>query len=218
MGRPPGPTLNQDKVVRAARQLAETRVANLSMTGLAELLGVTPMALYRHVRNKQDLLALVLDDVLSEVVVPGPDTGDWSDRLRVFHNDVMGALARLPGISDHFHEIPQTPNAGRLLAGYLDILLDSGITERQAILAYTTLYYLAIGSLYTDNVRRAGSLPPTPVADPPNYPAPILDRLKAQAATVATADVRQYGVEAVITLVANEAATRVRRKPPRAAS
>jgi AcrR family transcriptional regulator len=206
MGRPPGPTLNQDKVVRAARQLAETEISRLD---------VTPMALYRHVRNKQDLLALVLDDVLSEVGVPGPDSGGWAERLRVFHADVMGALDRLPGIADHFYELPQTPNSSRLLAGYLEILLESGISEHDAILAYTTLYYLAVGSLYRDTVRRSSARRPSPAADPPNYPAPILDRVRAQAINVGASELREYGVEAVITFVGIQAATRVDR--PKAA-
>jgi AcrR family transcriptional regulator len=212
MGRPPGPTLNQSKVVQTARHLAEMGVANLSMTVLAERLGVTPMALYRHIRHKRDLIALVLDDVLSEIAVPGPDQGDWAERLRLFHHDIVEALARLPGITDFFGEMPQAPHASRLLAGYIDILLDSGITERQAILAYTTLYYLAIGSLFGDTRTRPQRS--SPAANPSSYPSATLDRIRGQAAAVGITELRDYGVEAVITLVTDQAGKR-RRRPRR---
>jgi AcrR family transcriptional regulator len=209
MGRPPGPTLNQMKVVQTARHLAEMGVSNLSMTVLAERLGVTPMALYRHVRDKRNLIALVLDDVLSEIAVPGPDRGDWAQRLRLFHRGIVEALARLPGITEFFGEMPRAPNSSRLLAGYIEILLDSGITERQAILAYTTLYYLAIGSLFGDTRSRPQAS--SPAANPSSYPSATLDRIRGQAATMATAELREYGVEAVIRLVTDQAAPRGRR-------
>jgi AcrR family transcriptional regulator len=195
--------------VQTARHLAETGVSNLSMTVLAERLGVTPMALYRHVRDKRNLIALVLDDVLSEIAVPGPERGDWALRLRVFHHDIVEALARLPGITDFFGEIPQAPNSSRLLAGYIEILLDSGITERQAILAYTTLYYLAIGSLFGDT--RTRPQPSSPAANPSGYPSATLDRVRGQAAAVGAAELREYGVEAVITLVRDQAGKKGRR-------
>ena len=48
----------------------------LSMRTLAELLGVAPMALYRHVADKDDLIDAMVDAVFAEVGVPAGG-GDW---------------------------------------------------------------------------------------------------------------------------------------------
>ena len=40
------------------------------MRKLAEMLGVAPMALYRHVANKDDLIDAMVDVVFSEIGVP----------------------------------------------------------------------------------------------------------------------------------------------------
>ena len=51
------PPLNRDRVLRAAVALAdEAGIEALSMRSLAEQLGVVPMALYKHVANKEELL------------------------------------------------------------------------------------------------------------------------------------------------------------------
>ncbi len=203
MGRPRGQSLNQDKVIQAARQLAQTGMANLSMSSLSRLLGVTPMAIYRHVRNKRELLALVLDQVLSEVSVPGTDTGDWATRLRLFHRDVVAALNELPGLDEVLYELPQTPNASRLMAGYFDILLEAELPEREAVLAYTTLYYLAIGSLFSDTARGTLARPPSPAANSPAFPSDVLETMKVHAMSIDDKELRAWGVEAVIALISS---------------
>ena len=43
------------------------------MQAVADRLGVTPMALYRHVANKADLLDGMVESILLEVPLPDPD-------------------------------------------------------------------------------------------------------------------------------------------------
>src|ERR1700704_1331822 len=47
---------------------------------IAQEFGVTPMALYWHVANKDELLAAMGDALLADVVPP-PATGSWSTQL-----------------------------------------------------------------------------------------------------------------------------------------
>lgn len=54
----------------AMRLIAERGAAGLSMRSLAAALGVTPMALYNHVRNKDELIDAMLDEALGRVEVP----------------------------------------------------------------------------------------------------------------------------------------------------
>lgn len=74
--------LTRERVLRAAVDLADRGgFDSLSMRKLGQELGVDAMALYRHVRDKDDLL-----DGLAEVIVGGiqaPErTGDWKASLR----------------------------------------------------------------------------------------------------------------------------------------
>lgn len=200
-GRPPGPTLDRRQVLAAAAELARQDLARLTMSALAESLGVTSMALYRHYRNKEELLAALYDDILSGVEVPPGPSGDWEDRLRRLHRDVMQALERCSGISDMIGALPPGSHSARLLEGYLSILLDSGIDRSEAVLAYTAIYYLAIGGL-THGARRKNSTR-APHASPAGivntaYPSDLLTTLAPTAARVRHRDVQDYGLASII--------------------
>src|SRR5690348_3935164 len=76
----PRPTLSEDDVVAAALRLTRrVGLAGMSMRALADELGVTTMAAYYHVPNKEALLDLVANAVLNGVQIPAD--GDWTDRL-----------------------------------------------------------------------------------------------------------------------------------------
>src|SRR5262245_61204312 len=135
--------LTQAAVVRAAASLAEGGVERITMAAVADRLGVTPMALYQHVQDKDHLLGLLMNSLLERVEVPARAVGSWEKRLRTFHLDVTAAMTRYPGMV----ETPKTPPSEipRLLDGYLQILLDAGFDPATAGRAYTGLYYLAMG-------------------------------------------------------------------------
>lgn len=63
--------LNRERVLRAAVGLADSSgVESLSMRKLAAELGVVPMALYKHVANKEELLDGMVDILISEIEPP----------------------------------------------------------------------------------------------------------------------------------------------------
>ena len=61
-------------------------LATLSMRNLAATLGVVPMALYKHVADKQDLVTGMIDAVVAGY--PTPTEEGWRDRMR---QRVLGA-------------------------------------------------------------------------------------------------------------------------------
>jgi AcrR family transcriptional regulator len=74
--------LNRDRVLRAAVALAdEAGIEALSMRKLAEELGVVPMALYKHVASKEELLDGMVDIVVGEIDPPAAGT-DWKGAVR----------------------------------------------------------------------------------------------------------------------------------------
>ena len=67
----PRSRLSRELVLRAAIASADAGgLEALTMRTLAEMLGVAPMALYRHVANKDDLIDGMVDVVFSEIGVP----------------------------------------------------------------------------------------------------------------------------------------------------
>jgi AcrR family transcriptional regulator len=63
------------------------------MRKLAETLEVAPMALYRHVANKEDLTDGLVDLVFSEIGVP-PSGTDWKSAMRQRADSACEVLAR----------------------------------------------------------------------------------------------------------------------------
>jgi AcrR family transcriptional regulator len=74
-------SLDRQLVLDAAIELAdEAGLESVSLRRVAERLGVTPMALYRYVRGKDDLLDGMADELYAELDLSG-DEGDWWDAL-----------------------------------------------------------------------------------------------------------------------------------------
>ena len=86
--------LSRERVLRAAIAHADAGgLEALSMRKLAEMLDVAPMALYRHVANKEDLIDAMVDVVFTEIGVP-PGGGDWKAAMRRRAIAVRDALTR----------------------------------------------------------------------------------------------------------------------------
>jgi AcrR family transcriptional regulator len=88
--------LNRDRVLRAAVSLAdEEGIDALSMRSLAQELGVVPMALYKHVANKDELIDGMVDVVVGEIDPAVPDT-NWENAVRQRILSARRALLRHP--------------------------------------------------------------------------------------------------------------------------
>jgi AcrR family transcriptional regulator len=88
--------LNRDRVLQAAVSLAdEIGIDSLSMRRLAQELQVVPMALYKHVSNKEELLDGMVEAIVAEI--DPPETGaDWKSAVRMRVLSARRALAHHP--------------------------------------------------------------------------------------------------------------------------
>ena len=112
--------LSRDRVLGAAVALAdEIGVNALSMRKLAEELGVVPMALYKHVTDKDELLDGMVDIVVSEIEPPVSDT-DWRSAVRQRILSARRALQRhpwAPGV------IESRTNPSPVVLAYIDSMI-----------------------------------------------------------------------------------------------
>jgi AcrR family transcriptional regulator len=112
--------LSRDRVLRAAVTLADTAgIESLSMRKLAQELGVVPMALYKHVANKEELLDGMVDIVVGEIDPPVHGT-DWKSAVRQRILSARRALLRHPWAS---RVLESRTNPTPLVLGYMDSMI-----------------------------------------------------------------------------------------------
>ena len=86
--------LSKARVLEAAVALAdEAGLEEFGMRRLAQELGVVPMALYKHVANKEELLNGMVDIVFAELEAPSAEL-DWRSAMRRRAISARDALKR----------------------------------------------------------------------------------------------------------------------------
>lgn len=94
--RGPRPTLTVDEIVRAAVEIADADgLAAVSMARVADRLGNAPMALYRHVRSKSELLTLMADAAM-DAPPPRPDDAGWRESLTAWSRGITAMFRAHP--------------------------------------------------------------------------------------------------------------------------
>jgi len=112
--------LNRDRVLRAAVVLAdEVGIDSLSMRSLAQRLGVAPMALYKHVASKEELLDGMVSVVVAEIDPPMPGL-DWKRAVRERVLSARHALLRHPWAP---HVIESRTQAPLVVLDYMNSLI-----------------------------------------------------------------------------------------------
>ena len=138
--------LTRARVLRAALELAdEGGTAALTMERIGRRLGVEAMSLYRHVRNKDDILDGIVDLVFAEVELPA-DRSNWRTVLRAQSISTRAALRRHPWAIT-LMELRMTPGPANLRTheNTLTVLLDAGCSAVMAIYAYNLVDSYVLG-------------------------------------------------------------------------
>jgi len=129
--------LDRTRIFEAALRIIERDGAHaLTMRAVADELDVTPMALYRHVADKQALVALVVDSVIAEQVLPDP-TGDWREDLLRMTSAMREVSLRHPAVSQlrRGHEIWTSPVLLPLTERWMSLWVQSGLPLEEALRA-----------------------------------------------------------------------------------
>jgi len=106
------------------------------MRGLAQELGVVPMALYKHVANKEALLDGMVDIVFGEIELPSGDL-DWRTAMRRRAMSTRAALKRHTwaiGMMESRHPGPANLRNHNAVMG---CLREAGFSFEMAIHAYS---------------------------------------------------------------------------------
>lgn len=153
--------LSLPRIARAAVELAdEGGLEAVSMARVAARLGFTTMSLYRHVKNKDELLLLMLDSVAGVPAGLDEPCDDWRDGLRRWCRAQWEMLrthtwiVRLPITGP-----PATPNQLAWTDRALAVLGGTGLDERDkaGIVLLVATYMHATARLGADLGSAASS-------------------------------------------------------------
>jgi AcrR family transcriptional regulator len=121
--------LTKERILRASVALAdEVGVESLSMRRLAQELGVVPMALYKHVANKDELFDGMIDVVVGEIDPP-IEGADWKTTMRERILSARRALLRHPWASSVLESRGEpTPTVIGYTDSMMGVFLDGGFS------------------------------------------------------------------------------------------
>jgi AcrR family transcriptional regulator len=101
----------------------------VTMRAVAAQLGITAMALYPHVKSKDDLLDGLVGRLLTELSLPVPGK-PWQDRLRDIARSARETAHRHPAVMPLLFTRPAvTPDAVRVVDAIYQALLDAGVPD-----------------------------------------------------------------------------------------
>ncbi len=152
--------LHRERIVQHALELADAEGLDaVSFRRLAAHFGVTPMALYRHVADRDDLLAAMSDLVIAEIEVPARGGEDWVQALREVLRSGVTAYTRHPSARRLSYAGRWNPGSLALTAWLVRLLTEAGFTEGEALVIIQRLSDAALGEVWTIPGRGPSGLP-----------------------------------------------------------
>jgi TetR/AcrR family transcriptional regulator, tetracycline repressor protein len=154
--------LTRDKVVVAALALIDKTGADaVTMRGLADAVGVTPMALYNHFSSKRDLLAAIADHVIATAEFDGRHA-DWRDQIRHCFEVLRNLCLRHPGLPGLLEEDGAAPaSAFAPMEVSLRALMQAGLGELDSVRTYFLLISFTLGQAAYQTRRPITGLEPS---------------------------------------------------------
>jgi AcrR family transcriptional regulator len=199
--------LSRERILAAGIAVVEQQgFDGLTIRNVAKELGFAPMALYTHIKNKDELVDDVLDSLLSGIQFYNSMSTDWQDQLRQFVRAYRAFLLRYRDAVPHLMAgaAHSTPGARRVFETLLRIFRHAEYEDEGAVMgAFTVLQfvhgstYLAAAPLNTDPMKIRAELQALPASQYTSTvrAGPELGRLPANERFDATLDVLVKGLE-----------------------
>jgi AcrR family transcriptional regulator len=179
--------LNRDRVLETAVSLADRiGIEALSMRRLAQELDVVPMALYKHVQNKEELLDGMVEVIVREIDPPVRGA-DWKRAVRERVLSARRALQRHPWARQAIESrTSKTPAVLDYMDSFTGMFLDGGFSPD---LAHHVMH--AIGGrmwgftqeLFDDSAAPGRDAAPTP---PPEAQAAMMAQMAERYPNIVT--------------------------------
>lgn len=157
-GRPQ--QISREQIVDAAVRLGADQ---LRMSEVARALDVGPAALYNHVRDREELLALVAARIMEETEYddfePGPDA-TWQDWVVAFATAVRAAVLEHPHLLQYVR-VTSAPTSLRLdrIEHLAAVMEEAGFTSADVQHCVQLIYTLVLGEAWQRSLAVDGEDP-----------------------------------------------------------
>jgi AcrR family transcriptional regulator len=146
-------TLSREALLEAGLGIARREdLGKLTLKKLADEFGVTPMAVYRHFRDKAEIIDGVLDLFVREAAVTEHEGAkrpeEWRRWMSLTFHGMRRALLETPSVIPFLGtSYSFGPGAMAVLEETLAVLRKAGLSERAAVEAFLTLASYTIGAV-----------------------------------------------------------------------
>ncbi len=206
-GRVPRNTLSRDAVVDAALTMLDREGLDaLTMPKLAQHLGVGTMSLYRHVEDKDDLIAAVGERVMHGIQVPDGPPHDWQGRVVGYLRALREAAIAHPALSRILADRGLTVGpVFDQLEELHGILVTAGLSDTDAVRTFYSLLTYVFGFVIWElprvhqqpaDVYTAAWNESIDALDPAAYPR--LHALRGTLTTTASPEQFEYGLQHLV--------------------
>ncbi len=150
--------LSRTRITEAALVLIDAEGLDaLSMRKLGASLGVEAMSLYNHVRNKDDLLGALTDDLFARILARYDETttaaDSWQDRARAIAHAYWTIARDHPNAFPLVSSKPADTIHGLLtIARCVEIFADAGLSTASAAAAFNAAAGWMLGTLSQERV------------------------------------------------------------------
>jgi TetR/AcrR family transcriptional regulator, tetracycline repressor protein len=159
--RAPWGTISRRHIVDSALGMIRHQgFQQMTIRGLAAELGVSPMSLYRHITDKDDLLDDVVEELLRRSWRPPSSKEDWRTWITEAADKLRRLLVREPAALYVYQRHPVvSPTAVRRMETMLQVLQAAGLDENAAQSAYAAVHTYTLGFAGLEASRAAAPAP-----------------------------------------------------------
>jgi AcrR family transcriptional regulator len=169
------PKITRDEIIVTAMMMLEED-GRFSMPKLANRLGVTTMALYRHVADRQDLDASIVDLAFRNAVVHESPCDDWRAGVEHWMRDVREHWLRHPWLGTLFNPgVHVSPGGFAMMGRLVRVLEQAGFNPLETGRAAVWISRITVGLALLENHTRLHVGP-----DPANLINQVNEETRAQ--------------------------------------
>ncbi|WP_211240114.1 TetR/AcrR family transcriptional regulator, partial [Promicromonospora kroppenstedtii] len=137
------PAHSRREMARAAVALADRDgLGAVTMRSVAQSLGTGQASLYRYVNTRDELVALMVDEVTGELGLHGPDERPWADQMLDLAKDARAVYRRHPWMVESPGTTTLGPNGYAYLEHVLAVLAPTrtdGATMLEAVAVFNAV-------------------------------------------------------------------------------
>jgi len=145
--RRPRGSLNQQVILDAAFEVTERGGLDAAtFQALGAELGAHPTAVYRHFRDKDELLLAMIDALHAETLAELPDpTGDWAADLAAVAHGTHAVFMRHPSVAAYAYRTAHREHEFHIVDRIIDCMRRAGLDDAEAARLYRVFGDFVLG-------------------------------------------------------------------------